>query len=337
MDVFFDEYRRIIDKIEEQYTVPSSSEFRKRKFDKVKWAKPEHRNFFTIIKILAERGTSTVNEIVENDGRSQQFKNKSSRYITYRRVILGDTKLHVNGLIEKGIVVASNPENKLHKKYELSYHGIFYAIKLFMNLDIIGSGNYMNMLKMNPRVGWYDYSKQTEFPTTIIDVIAKKYSHVMPLVFGKWDYLKKNPRMDVYILYDLANVRHGSNVLIDGSISVNCKYSITFNTFDGAIALSFYSRQIERAYYPLEHFLKSMDTEIMDFIDKIFYSYERLHRENFYKSQSHYFLYKNQKEKARKSMIKAIDSNDLLDTKWKKEFRNEKPEKMRNYGISFCK
>ena len=137
MNIFFGSYSQFIDRIEEQYPTPITKEFRERKFDMVKWSKPEHRNFFTIIKVLAERGTSTINEIVEADGLSQQFKHKYSRYITYRRVILGDKKLHVTGLIEKGAVVASKAEDKLHKKYELSYHGIFYAIKLFMDLKIV--------------------------------------------------------------------------------------------------------------------------------------------------------------------------------------------------------
>lgn len=190
MNIFFDYYIRLIDSIEKQYPVPNNKEFRERRFEKVNWSKPKHRNFFTIIKVLAEKGASTIDDIVESDGLSQQFK-LDSRYITYRRIILGDKNLHVTGLIEKGLVVASKSEDKLYKKYELSYYGIFYAIKLFMDTEIVNSGNYRNMLRMDSKVRWYDYSKQIEFPTTIIDILAKNYSHVMPLVFGKWDYLKK--------------------------------------------------------------------------------------------------------------------------------------------------
>jgi len=337
LNTFFAPYSKFIDRIEEQYPAPISKEFRERRFDMVKWSKAEHRNFFTIIKVLAERGTSTINEIVEADGLSQQFKHKCSRYITYRRVILGDKKLHVTGLVEKGAVVASKAEDKLHKKYELSYYGIFYAIKLFMDLEIAYGGNYMNILKMDPKVRWYDYSKQIEFPTTIIDILAKNYSHVMPLVFGKWDYLKKNPRVNVYLLYDLSTVKDGSKILLNDLTSTNCKYSIAFTTPDGDIALGFYTRQIENAYYPIEYFLKAIDDiEIKDFIDKIFYSYERMHRENFYKSQAHYFLYKGQKEKALKSLIKAVDANDQLDPERKEDSRKSKLEE-RDFGISFCK
>lgn len=339
MNIFFDQYIRFIDRIEEQYPAPPTAEFRERKFDKVKWSKPEYRNFFTIIKILAEQGSSTINQIVEADGLSQQFKPKASRYITYRRIIVGDKKTKVTGLMEKEVIIPSKAENKLEKKYELSYQGILYAIKLFMDLEIVYSGNYRNMLKMDSNVRWYDYSKQKEFPTTIIDILAQNYSHRLPLIFGKWDYLKNNPRINVYNLYDLARIGHDSKILMNDSISSNSKYSITFNTFDGDIALGFYTRQIESAYYPIQHFLKSIDDDkdIKGFLDKMFYSYERMYRQNYYFSQAHYFLYKGQKEKARKCMIKGIETNDMLPKQEKEKFKKMGPDRLDYLGINLCK
>src|SRR3989338_11344872 len=82
-------------------------------------------------------------------------------------------------------------------------------------------------------------------PNPQSSILAKNYSDVMPLIFGKWDYLKNNPRIDVYQLYDLANVKYNSRILMNDAISANCKYSIAFNTFDGEIALAFYSRNIK--------------------------------------------------------------------------------------------
>lgn len=338
MNIFFDQYKRFIDRIESQYPAPTSIEFRERKFDNIKWSKPEYRNFFTIIKILAERGPSTINEIVEADGLSQQFKPKNSRYITYRRIIVGDKKSNVTGLIEKEVVTPSKAEDKLHKKYELSYNGILYAIKLFMDFEIISSGNYKNMLEMDSNVRWYDYSKQKEFPTTIMDIIAKNYSHRLPLIFGKWEYLKNNPRVNVYYLYDLTRIRHDSKMLMNDSISTNTKYSITFNTYDGDITLGFYTRQIESAYYPIEHFLKAIDDkDVKDFLDKMFYSYERMHRQNYYFSQAHYFLYKGQKEKALKYMKKGVEANDMLPKQEKEKYKKMGSEGLDYLGISLCR
>ncbi len=337
MNIFFGEYLRVVNRIEDQYPTPSGVEFRNRDFDSVKWSKPEQRNFFTIVKILAERGPSTINDIVENDGFSQQYKHKKSRYTSYRRIILGDKKTQVIGLIKKNVVKASKAENKLHKRYELNHYGIMYAVKLFMDLEIIVAGNYKNLLKMDPKIGWYDYSYQTKFPDTIIDILARNYSHVLPLIFGKWNYLKKNPRINVYRLYDLAAVTYNATIWMGEHISSNNKYGIAFNTLDGDIALGFYARQIESAPYLLELFLSSIkDEEILDFIDKLFYSYERHHRENFFTSQAHYLWYKGYKEKARKNMIKAIKSIELINEDDKKRMRNMTSEELFSHGMHFC-
>jgi len=205
--MFFDLYSKFIDRIEQQYPTPISTEFREMRFGMVKWSKAEHRNFFTIIKVLAERGSSTINEIVEADDLSQQFKHKYSRYITYRRVILGDKKAHVTGLIEKGAVVASKAKNKLHKKYELSHNGIFYAIKMFMDLEIAYSGNYKRMLKMDSKVGWYDYSKQIEFPIKII------YYDIHIFILMQNDYLQNEIPKSISsnLLFLKSSFRSGSN------------------------------------------------------------------------------------------------------------------------------
>ena len=338
MGLFFDSYFGIIEKIEKQYHTPTSLEFRQRDFSNVSWSEPKHRNFFTIIKILAEKGASTVNEIVESDGYSLKFKDKKSRYITYRRIILGDKRTQVTGLIEKGIIILAKSENKLHKRYELSHHGIMYAIKLFMDIEIVNSGNYKNMLSMDRKVGGYNYSTQTEFPETIIDILAKNYSHVLSLIFGKWDYLKKNPRINPYRLYEISILKRGTNSLMNHYISSNCTHSLEIGSHDGDIALEFFTRQIEQAYYPLEYFLKAIDDkEITEFIDIIFYSYERLYRESYYRSQGQYWLYKGDKEKSRKFFIKSVNCNELISLKEKEKYKKSKPGDRQDFGIRFCK
>jgi len=194
------------------------------------------------------------------------------------------------------------------------------------------------MLEMDPAVRWYDYSKQAELSEAIIDIIAKNYSHKIPLIFGKWDYLKKNPRIDIHHLNHLARASYKNDFLMSDAMSSNCKYSIDFGTYDGDIAFQFYVQQINNAHYPLEKFLRAIDDkEIMEFIDKIFYSYERLHRQNFYKSQGHYFLYKGQKEKAQKCFIKSVNSNDLLSAEDKVKFKKGNPKIGRDFGITLCR
>jgi len=326
-----------VENIESQYTIPGNSEFNERKFDKIKWSNSKNRNFFTIIKTLAELGSSTIDEIIQHENNLLYFKNDSSAYAAYRRVILGDKDGDVKGLIEKQMIVPSETDDKLYKKYELSLHGVFYAIKLFMDGEILSLGDQKGMLKIDPRVGGYDFSKQKEYPDTIVDILAKNYSHLIPLIFGKWNYLKKNPRIDVYRLFSLAIVKNNNSILLrNGSISSNTKYGHDFAGYKGDISLIFYSNQISDANYPIEYFLKAInDGEIKDFIEKIMYSYERLHRHEYHISQSQYFLYKGKKDKALKSFIKAIDCNDALDDEKKKYWKKTTVIELDNMGISF--
>jgi len=339
LNLFFDEYIKFIARIEKQYHAPDSKAFRERRFMKINWTKKEYKNFFTIIKVLAERGASTIIEIIENDGGSKHLNSEKSKYNSYRRAIVGDKIGNVTGMIEKGVVVSAEAENKLDKKYELSRCGVFYAIKIFMNMDIINSGNSDNRLKMDSKIGWYDYSTQMDFPGTIIDILARNYSHVMPhLIFGKWDYLRKNPRIDVYRLYDLSTVKRGTNILINDLITKNTKHSNVFNTYDGDIALQFYIRLIENVYYPLEYFLKAIDDkEIRDFIGKIFYSYERMYRETYHKSQIHFCLFKGQRGKAMKHYRQLINSYDLINKIQKEELLKTSSEELSHSGIDFCR
>ncbi|MCJ8306294.1 MAG: hypothetical protein HRU07_04510 [Nitrosopumilus sp.] len=99
----------------------------------------------------------------------------------------------------------------------------------------------------------------------------------------------------------------------------------------------FYTRQIEHAFYPSEHFFKSLDDKaIEEFVDKIFYSYERLYKESYYRSQSGYWQYKGDKEKAKKFAIKSVNCNDMVSKKEKEKLKRNY-SKQRDFGIKFCK
>ena len=70
-----------------------------------------------------------------------------------------------------------------------------------------------------------------------------------------------------------------------------------------------------------------------ELIDKLFYCYERMHREAYYRSQAHYFLYKGEKEKALVNTKKAIECNDILDIKTKKRFLEYDADELDYQGI----
>jgi len=96
----------------------------------------------------------------------------------FRRLLIGrmDHRKRSKGLLDINLVVK---DVTVHKKrpstrYRLSLHGILYCIDV---LDLTDKE---------------------------IDIIATKYSKVLPKVFGKWDYLKSVIHDDVYKLRILS-------------------------------------------------------------------------------------------------------------------------------------
>ena len=96
----------------------------------------------------------------------------------FRRLLIGrmDHRKRSKGLLDISLIVK---DVTVHKKrpstrYRLSLHGILYCI------DVL------------------------DFTDKEIDIIATKYSKVLPKVFGKWDYLKSVIHDDVYKLRILS-------------------------------------------------------------------------------------------------------------------------------------
>ena len=97
----------------------------------------------------------------------------------YRRLLVGrkDNGKHSNGILELGLVVKDGKSLKtgVADKYRLSLYGILYCI------DVM------------------DLTKNE------IDGVAKKYSSVLPKVFGRWEMIKEKMGNKVYGIKLLAN------------------------------------------------------------------------------------------------------------------------------------
>jgi hypothetical protein len=101
-----------------------------------------------------------------------------SREKNYRRLLIGrvDRGKPSEGILQLGLVVKDGKSFKRAPadQYRLSLHGILYC------LDILKPTN------------------------NEIDTLSSKYVHILPKVFGKWDYLKSIIGKDVYNLKILA-------------------------------------------------------------------------------------------------------------------------------------
>jgi len=172
-----------------------------------------HENVQKMLEILALHGTLTTWGMAKthlDDSVGIRTKEKEYRRLLVGRMARGK---HTIGLLESGIVVK---DGKSYAKapadqYRLSLHGILYC------LDVLGLTD-----------------KQ-------IDIMAEKYSKVLPLVFGKWIYLKENVRNEIYRLKNLAGGLFMDNIQISKISNfpvyelmtyLNVKYQNNFEQID---------------------------------------------------------------------------------------------------------
>lgn len=136
-----------------------------------------HENIQRMLHVLAVHGPQTTWGMAKVE-LSNDTSRIRSREKQYRKFLVGreDRGRHSLGILETGLIVIDG-KNKLKAPaniYRLSIHGILYC------LDVLDLTN-----------------KE-------IDMMAEKYKSILPRIFGKWEYLKKNIGNDVYRLRLLA-------------------------------------------------------------------------------------------------------------------------------------
>jgi len=135
------------------------------------------QNVQQLLQILMLIGTATTWDLAKVVVLSDIDKIRT-REKNYRRLLVGrvDRGQSSEGLLQLGLVVKDGKSFKRAPAdmYRLSLHGILYSI------DVLKPTND----EMN--------------------ILASKYSDILPKIFGKWDYLKKIIGKDVYNLRILA-------------------------------------------------------------------------------------------------------------------------------------
>jgi len=136
------------------------------------------QNVQNLLKLMSKNESKTTWDLakitISNDISKLREREKN-----YRRLLVGrkDSGKHSNGILDLGLVVKDGKSLKtgISDKYRLSLYGILYCI---------------DILDLN---------------SNEIDKIAEKYYHILPKVFGKWDYLKSKIGNKVYGIKFLAN------------------------------------------------------------------------------------------------------------------------------------
>lgn len=146
-----------------------------------------HSNVQKMLEILALHGSLTtwgMAKIALND----DITNIRTKEKEYRRLLKGrkDRGKHSPGVLDVGLVVTDgkNYNRGPADVYRLSVHGILYC------LDVL------------------------ELTNKEIDKMAHHYSNVLPMMFGKWEYLKSIVSNDVYRLKTLAGGMFLDNIQV---------------------------------------------------------------------------------------------------------------------------
>lgn len=142
-------------------------------------------NVQRMLHVLALNGPMTTWAMAKVDllDDTEMIRTKEKQY---RKLLVGriDRGKRSSGVLDIGIVVIDGKSNLRAPAnvYRLSLHGILYC------LDVLNLTNRE------------------------IDLMAQKYSNVIPLIFGRWDYLKSIIGTDVYKLRLL-----GKGLLLDSA------------------------------------------------------------------------------------------------------------------------
>jgi hypothetical protein len=146
-----------------------------------------HQNVHKIIKMLALEGPMTTWEMAKIRFATDNSKIRSKEK-EYRRLLIGrtDRGTHSDGIIDLNLVLVDSISTKRNSgnRYRLSLFGILYCLD------------------------------QMNFSEKEVDRIAKNYEIILPLVFGKWEFLKSIIGKYVYnisllgkgLLFDNLNI-----------------------------------------------------------------------------------------------------------------------------------
>jgi hypothetical protein len=223
------------------------------------------RNFLELIKVLSENGYCTTREIAEKDSFAKGKIRKNSRQDGYYRLITGDKK-KIPGLIQKGLIESKNPEwwKTKNNEFRLTLLGVLYSIRLFSKRPV-------NFSEVNIAIKAKQISKQR----TIIDILSKNYSDVLPLVLKKQKFFEKDlPNIDKLLYFIAHHVPISTDLLhfpfFDTEPFEVRDFAEEFDSFQNEFTILFLGYLFIAMRYNHQRFRKiiSKDKEIYDYYEK---------------------------------------------------------------------
>lgn len=257
---FFEEYEKMREMIMKEYKIDNKKNLNQENFEKTKWKNPKTRNFCVLIKILAENGPTSIGKIMELDPFSKNMK----YIIRYRGIYsilegrMNGVKKDVKGLIEKKLVQKIVKDDK--NTYHLTLFGIFLAIDLFVDSFAVSA-------KLS---GSYVKRESAKHSLKLLENIAKNYSNSLPLIFDKWNELKKY-NIDLSLVQQILHPN--SKLQIQGiqSLTNMHSFSIIFDTHEKQITAEFYYNILMFHFHEINYELigKQLGNDILCFLKNL--------------------------------------------------------------------
>lgn len=309
---FVNDYKIVQNLTDLSYKIPKEERFRKRKWKHARPLDKKSRNFAIVIRALAEKGSSTIKDIVNTDGYFESKIKLEDPEDTYARIINGNKTNKVIGLIEKRLVQNSNSnKNNRPAKYRLTLFGVFYAIHIFSDY-YLAKHQDIEFDKEDKPLELFKNDPQYRPEKSILDAIAKNYSDLLPLIFGKWDFLTKKLRSRVNALVDFSHdpffsFNFGDKIIYNTRPLTMKKWKSKQGIYADEITLWFYSYFLERlAPNEFKKFI-SKDKQIYRWYKKYLSLLIIVNRENRFRTQYARFLVRKDLKKA-KELCKKINS-----------------------------
>lgn len=254
--LFLEKYRQLSNIIKKEYKVDFDDvSFQQRQFTKKRWSRAKERNFYMTLKILAENGPMSIQEIYKLDSFYKNEK-KTLKYKTYYRLFNGVKNDNATGLVEKKIVKKNNIDNEDSEiTYELTLFGIFLAIEFFFN-------EKETLFSINTS------EESLEKSIEILDLIAKNYQGYLSMIFKKWNVLKSIKNSFVLIKTIMTpeyKMRNWMRTLSDMH-----RFATIFNSDEKQITgMFYYDFAYSYAAELTQKQKKQLGTEIIEHIEKI--------------------------------------------------------------------
>jgi len=312
-------YSKLKEEWDLQYQKPTERIFVAREFNKKTFSNSRSRNFFTIIKVLAENGYCTINEIIDKDGMVQTPGHRKKRHGIYARLIKGklakldefgelDKHGNFDGLIDKMLVEVEDKKNwktRRNNHYRLTLFGMLYAIHLFSeDLNYSVGLDYNNQIK-------YEIKSTTKYKKNILDVLVENYSDKLPLIFKRWDFMVSEFGTLVNFLVGFAHftkkfgdMLHKETILSTEPVYMK-DWTVTDRSISSELSILLFAWIARQDYYHKAKFTK--DKKILDLYKKYI---EFLKKRQYYESlkvQYEEAILYEKYDKAKKIIIELLE------------------------------